>query len=110
MTELEELDVGELDDLERVGARAVRDESGGPVQRDEVGRAVRKAQASRLADLRRAQWPSLEPDKTGDPCVMSPEPLGRFLLELEDDVFFAEGAHLKLDDHRPDPLEPGRDN
>ena len=51
--ELQELDVGELDDLERVGAVAVGDEAGRPVERDQVVRRVRQAEPGRLERPRR---------------------------------------------------------
>ena len=53
VAELQELDVGELDDLQGVGAIGVGDEAGGPVEDDQVAGRVGEAQPGGLADLAR---------------------------------------------------------
>ena len=51
VAEFQELDVGELDDLQRVGAIGVGDEPGCPVEDDQVVGRVGEAQPGGLADL-----------------------------------------------------------
>ena len=51
VAELQELDVGELDHLQGVGALGVGDQPGRPVEHDEVVGRVREAQPGRLANF-----------------------------------------------------------
>ncbi len=102
MAEFQKLDVGELDHLKRVGAVAIGDEAGRPVEGDEILGGVRKAQAGRLDGLRAAQRIGLQPDQAGNPVGMCREPVGSGVVHLKDHVFLAQLAQLKSDDSRFD--------